>query len=126
MTVEKLIRILRENDIPEDAILMRDSGWKYRASDMDGLYYCTGDNTVVLTQNYAALKYNENPDWVKIGLKEEWIFTRIYFDSTGNEKYIVECPSCHERWKTSNELKWKKYHGLCPNCGVRKANLWTN
>lgn len=123
MTVEKLIRILRENDIPEDAILMSDSGWECWASDMDGLYYHAKDNTVVFTQDYASRRYNENSDWIKLGLKEEWIFTRIYLDRYGNAKYRVECPSCHEKWITRNDIKWKKGHEFCLNCGVRKANL---
>ena len=117
MTIEKLIRILRENDIPEDAILRSDSGWECWESDMDGVYYCAKTNIVIFTQDYDVRKYNDDPDYVKLALKEEWIFTNTFFD---DPRYMVECPSCHKKWKTHNELKWRKENKLCPNCGIRK------
>lgn len=71
MTIAKLNRILRENNIPEDATLMSDSGWECCASDMDGVYYRFEDNTVVFTQDYSNSFYNKRPDWVKLELHNE-------------------------------------------------------
>lgn len=71
MTIAKLNKILRENNIPEDATLMSDSGWECCASDTDGVYYRSEDNTVVLTQDYDNSYYNNNPDWVKLELKDK-------------------------------------------------------
>lgn len=70
MTIAKLKRILKENNIPEDATLMSDSGWELSETDTDGVYYRSEDNTVVLTQDYDNSYYNNNPDWVKLELKE--------------------------------------------------------
>ena len=39
MTVCELINIFKQNNIPNDAILMSDSGWECFATDMDGVYY---------------------------------------------------------------------------------------
>lgn len=47
MTVSELFSIFKQNNIPNDATLMRDSGWKCSASDMDGVYYNKLKNIVV-------------------------------------------------------------------------------
>ena len=39
MTAGELINIFKQNNIPNDAILMSDSGWECSATDMDGVYY---------------------------------------------------------------------------------------
>ena len=39
MKVGELFNIFKQNNIPNDAILMSDSGWECSASDMDGVYY---------------------------------------------------------------------------------------
>ncbi len=70
MTIAKLNRILRENNIPEDATLMSDTGWECSETDTDGVYYSSEDNTVVLTQDYDNSYYNSHYDWVKLELKE--------------------------------------------------------
>lgn len=72
MTIEKLNRILKENNIPKDAVLMSDSGREYWAADTDGVYYNAEDNIVVLTQEYDEDEYyGESPEWVELKLKEE-------------------------------------------------------
>lgn len=47
--------------------------------------------------------------------KEEWIFIRTIFDKYGR---TAECPSCHKKWKTYDEIRWKKENKFCPNCGA--------
>lgn len=70
MTIAKLNKILKENNIPEDATLMSDSGWELSETDTDGVYYSSKDNTVVLTQDYDNSYYNSRSDWVKLELNE--------------------------------------------------------
>ena len=47
--------------------------------------------------------------------KGKWIFTKTVFDRHG---WTVECPSCHKKWKTYDEIRWKKENKFCPNCGA--------
>lgn len=55
MTVGELINIFRQNNIPNDATLMSDSGWECCATDMDGVYYNKLENTVVFTQKIVSM-----------------------------------------------------------------------
>ncbi len=72
MTIEKLNRILKENNIPKDTVLMSDTGWECYATDTDGVYYNAEDNIVVLTQDYDEdMYYGERPEFVALRLKEE-------------------------------------------------------
>ena len=50
MTFGKLKKILEKNNIPDNAILISDSGCEYSATDMDGIYYNKEKNIVVFTQ----------------------------------------------------------------------------
>lgn len=50
MTVQKINKLFEENNIPDDARLMSDSGWECSASDMDGVYYNRAKNIIVFTQ----------------------------------------------------------------------------
>jgi hypothetical protein len=52
MTLGKLKEILEKNNIPDNAILMSDSGWECDATDMNGIYYNKEKNIVVFTQGY--------------------------------------------------------------------------
>ena len=45
-----------------------------------------------------------------------WIFIKTIFDKYG---CTVECPSCHKKWKTYDEIRWKKENKYCPNCGAK-------
>ena len=56
MTFGKLKEILEKNNIPDNAILLSDSGWECDATDMDGIYYKREENIVVFTQGDD--KYN--------------------------------------------------------------------
>ena len=46
--------------------------------------------------------------------KGKWIFTKTIFDKHG---CTVECSWCHKKWKTYDEIHWKKENKYCPNCG---------
>lgn len=72
MTVKELNRLLTANNIPEDAILMSDSGWECGASDMDGVYYNSKENIIVFTQYFSEFeKYEKKADWVRVEVKSE-------------------------------------------------------
>lgn len=45
-----------------------------------------------------------------------WIFKQTVFDKFG---YTVECFSCHKKWKTYDEVRWRKENKYCPNCGAK-------
>ena len=45
-----------------------------------------------------------------------WIFTKTIFDKHG---CTVECSSCHKKWKTYDEIRWKKEINFCPKCGSK-------
>ena len=47
--------------------------------------------------------------------KGKWIFYKTIFDKHG---HTVECSSCHKKWKTYDEIRWRKENKFCPNCGV--------
>ena len=47
--------------------------------------------------------------------KGKWIFTKTIFDKHG---YTVECSSCYKKWKTYDEIRWRKENKYCPNCGA--------
>lgn len=64
MTVGKLTQILKENNIPEDAVMLSDSGWECDATDMDGVYYNKGRNELVFTRNGDKYDhYYNKPEW---------------------------------------------------------------
>lgn len=49
----------------------------------------------------------------------KWVFTKTIFDKYG---YTVECSSCCKKWKTYDEIRWKKENKFCPNCGNKKES----
>ena len=65
MTAGELINIFKQNNIPNDAILMSDSGWECFATDMDGVYYNKLENTVVFTQEISKYDgYYGSNGWI--------------------------------------------------------------
>ena len=65
MTAGELINIFKQNNIPNDAILMSDSGWECFATDMDGVYYNKLENTVVFTQKISKYdRYYGSDGWI--------------------------------------------------------------
>ena len=65
MTAGELINIFKQNNIPNDAILMSDSGWECCATDMDGVYYNKLKNIVVFTQEISKYnRYYGSNDWI--------------------------------------------------------------
>ena len=69
MTLCELKQICEECNIPDDAILMSDSGWECSATDMNGVYYNAKTNTVVFTEHISKCDfYFNDPDWVVIGV----------------------------------------------------------
>lgn len=72
MTVGKLAQILKENNIPEDAVMLSDSGWECSATDMDGVYYNKETNKLMFTQEGDKYdRYYNKPEWELLHLKED-------------------------------------------------------
>lgn len=57
MTFGEVKRIFEQNNIPDSAKLMSDSGWECDATDMDGIYYNRAQNVVVFTQDFDSRDY---------------------------------------------------------------------
>lgn len=66
MTAGELFEVFKQNDIPDNAVLMSNSGWEGDATNMDGIYYNKIENTVVFTQEFNKYDdYYKSPDWIK-------------------------------------------------------------
>lgn len=64
MDVRALNHIFEKHNIPDDAVLMSDSGWECDATNMNGVYYNEKKNIVVFTQYISTSDYYyKNPDW---------------------------------------------------------------
>lgn len=50
MTFELLKKIVKENEIPEDATLFSDSGWECGSTEMNGVFYSAEVNAIIFTQ----------------------------------------------------------------------------
>ena len=62
MTYGILKKVFEDNHIPEDAILMSDSGWECDPTHMDGVFYNQEANVVVFTQDSEyQYDYEEEP-----------------------------------------------------------------
>lgn len=68
MKLKELYEIIKKNSIPEDAILLSDSGWECSATDMDGIYYNKKENIIVFTQEFDEFdkEYYNNPEWIML------------------------------------------------------------
>ena len=49
MTFAELSKLLSDNNIPEDVVLMSDSGWECGETDMDGVYYNDFLNMIIFS-----------------------------------------------------------------------------
>lgn len=68
MKLKELYEIIKKNSIPEDAILLSDSGWECGATDMNGIYYNKKENIIVFTQEFDEFDkdYYNNPEWIML------------------------------------------------------------
>lgn len=63
------------------------------------------------------LAYEEVSEDNRVKTKDgNWIFTKTIFDRYG---CTVECSFCHKKWKTYDEIRFKKEYKFCPNCGTK-------
>ena len=52
----------RYHHIPEDVVLVSDSGWEGGQTSMDGIYYNQAEKTICFTHGYGEEMYHE-PEW---------------------------------------------------------------
>jgi len=72
VTIQTFIRIIKDNNIPEDVKMLSDSGWECDATDMDGVYYNETNKEIVFTQfgdKYENPYYSSN-EWKLLYSKE--------------------------------------------------------
>ena len=60
--------------------------------------------------------YVEKKSVTPVHKKSKWIFTKTVLDKYG---CTVECPSCHKKWTTYDEIRFEKETKYCPNCGEK-------
>lgn len=71
MTLNKLLKLIKEYDIPNDVKLLSDSGWECGSTEMDGLYYNRIENVLVFTQDINVCdKYYKDRDWEIIDVNQ--------------------------------------------------------
>lgn len=87
MTFAELSKLISDNNIPEDVVLMSDSGWECGATDMDGVYYNDFLNMIIFSQDthlsYIVDRYCLHP--------EEYLWrplTEDEHDKTYYERYF--------------------------------------
>lgn len=64
MTISKVLKIIRDNNIPEDVTIESDSGWECGPTKMDGIWYNKKKNKIIFTQYISEYSdYYKDPNW---------------------------------------------------------------
>lgn len=64
MKIGEFSKLIKDNNIPEDAIMLSDSGWECEPSCMDGIYYSESKNEIMITQEGDKYdRYYGNEEW---------------------------------------------------------------
>lgn len=64
MTIELLNKILKDNNIPEDVILMSDSGWECGPTSMNGIFYNEEEKIIIFRQSCSKYDaYHQKKGW---------------------------------------------------------------
>lgn len=66
VTYGQLKEIFESNQIPEDTVLMSDSGWECDATHMDGIFYNKEKGVIVFTQDEFIDKCYKEAPWKRI------------------------------------------------------------
>ena len=75
MTFGQLYNIIVDNNIPDDAHLMSDSGWECNATEMNGVYYDKFKKLIVFTQEGEPP--NTLGNWKQLSPKREVQYDRF-------------------------------------------------
>ncbi len=65
MTIAEFEKIIKKCNIPEDVVMLSDSGWECNETDMDGIWYNEEEKQIVFTQRGDEYEthYFEKPGW---------------------------------------------------------------
>lgn len=74
MTLKNFISLTKKYNIPDDALIMSDSGWECCATDCAGVFYSKKFNKIVLTQKfyvvdkcmYSSDHYAKSEDFIEL------------------------------------------------------------
>ena len=99
--IKEAIKTL-EQEPCEDAISRKAVKELFQEGSVMGMYYFLG--------------IDELPSVTPAPKKSKWIFTKTTLDKYG---CTVECPSCHKKWTTYDEIRFEKETRYCPNCGEK-------
>lgn len=69
MTANKLAKILLDANLPDNVVIMSDSGWECWATDMDGIFYNAEENYMVVTQG-SKYDLDEYIGWKVLYIKD--------------------------------------------------------
>lgn len=82
ITVEKLIELMKENNIPMNAKLTSDSGWECCATDVESVFYDSAKNEIVLCSDDPNLERRYGQNVIYSEKKEDTGFPYDYFVGT--------------------------------------------
>lgn len=87
MTVEKLNALVHKYHVPQDAIILSDSGWECGPTDTDGVFYDEQTNTITLTQGgyYDIAEH----------FGEQCLYCSEIDEHSENEQKVIRDYNCH-------------------------------
>ncbi len=72
MTFKLLCKIIKKYELPDDILLLSDSGWECDETHMNGIWYNKNKNEIIITQGFLPEydKYAKMPEWELLYCKE--------------------------------------------------------
>lgn len=121
MTANKLAKILLDANLPDNVVIMSDSGWECGPTDMHGIFYNATENYIVVTQG-SKYELNEYIGWKVLYIKDLEIPCEVItgFDERGQVR-IDENGIIHDISLTEEE-----YQKLLITRTIEEAdkNIW--
>lgn len=99
----KELKKLKEQQPYEDAISREQALKELNWLDLESDYY--GEKVEEMLNSLPSVTPKRK--------KGKWIFAELTFDGC-----VMECSCCHKRWKTYDEISWRKENKYCPSCGA--------
>jgi hypothetical protein len=65
MTLQKLNKLCKKYNVPDNVLLQSDSGWECNETEMDGPYYNKKENIIIFTQYFSEYEKYERDEYKK-------------------------------------------------------------